>query len=137
MGLGNGGSNSPPLIHTRMNIADIIASKKPAIQAVIEKWVPRKFELGSIATICGQAEYEHDPESLTAGLSVPVYDMLDRGMGFTFILEGKRLNTGGKGWRGALLLLIVEALGGDIGDALDLSCISEVVHNGTLAIDGV
>jgi len=104
------------------SIEDVLASTRPAIKAVIEKWIPRKFDTGSLSRVCEDTGYEHDPESLTAGLCVPIYDMLDRG---------------GKGWRGALLLLIVESLGGNPDDALDLSCISEVVHNGTLAIDDI
>jgi len=72
--------------------------------------------------ICGKATYKHDCESLSGGVSAPIYDMLDRG---------------GKGWRSSLLLLVVEALGGNTEEALDLCTICELIHNGSLIIDDI
>jgi len=62
------------------------------------------------------------PYSLNKALSEPVWDLLDRG---------------GKRWRPALFLLIVESLGKDPKEWADIAAITEVVHNGTLMIDDV
>jgi geranylgeranyl pyrophosphate synthase len=48
-----------------------------------------------------------------------------------------RVIAGGKRWRSVLVLLIGEALGGDMDLVKDFVTISETVHNGTLAIDDI
>lgn len=70
----------------------------------------------------GDTHYEHAPETLTHAISEPIFDMLDRG---------------GKRWRSVLVMLIGEALGGNYDIYSDLVAVSEIVHNGTLAIDDI
>lgn len=47
------------------------------------------------------------------------------------------LDRGGKRWRSVLVMLIGEALGGNYDIYSDLVAVSEIVHNGTLAIDDI
>ncbi|MGQ9506888.1 MAG: polyprenyl synthetase family protein [Candidatus Bathycorpusculaceae bacterium] len=47
------------------------------------------------------------------------------------------LERGGKRWRPALFLLIIEALGKNPEDFVDFAIIPEVIHNGTLMVDDV
>jgi len=70
----------------------------------------------------GPARYEYDAEAITQAISVPVWDILDRG---------------GKRWRPVLLLLVAEALGKQASDVLDFVSICEIVHNGTLVVDDI
>jgi len=95
---------------------------RPMIDREIEKLIPRRMDASSLAGIFGRPRYVYDEESLTKSLSEPVWDLLDRG---------------GKRWRPALFLLIVEALGKNPDEWKDIAAITEVVHNGTLMIDDV
>ncbi|NIV44480.1 MAG: polyprenyl synthetase family protein, partial [Gammaproteobacteria bacterium] len=47
------------------------------------------------------------------------------------------LERGGKRWRPALFLLVIEALGEDSEKFLDFAIIPEVIHNGTIMVDDV
>eukprot|EP01089_Gocevia_fonbrunei_P009137 TRINITY_DN210_c0_g1_i1.p1 TRINITY_DN210_c0_g1~~TRINITY_DN210_c0_g1_i1.p1 ORF type:complete len:399 (+),score=114.54 TRINITY_DN210_c0_g1_i1:39-1199(+) len=105
-----------------INIEKLLTEQRKDIDAVIEKWIPRKFDQQSLELLCGKARYAYDAESATAALSVPIWDILDRG---------------GKRWRPVLLFLIAEALKGDMEKIKDLLVICEVVHNGTLAVDDI
>eukprot|EP01112_Ceratiomyxa_fruticulosa_P018471 TRINITY_DN5906_c0_g1_i1.p1 TRINITY_DN5906_c0_g1~~TRINITY_DN5906_c0_g1_i1.p1 ORF type:complete len:378 (-),score=68.05 TRINITY_DN5906_c0_g1_i1:105-1238(-) len=105
-----------------MNIEKLLESYRPRIRETFARCIPRKFTVESLNHILGEAHYAYDPSTTTSALSDPIYAILDRG---------------GKGWRSVLLLLIAEALGGKEEDVIDLCCISEIVHNGTLVVDDI
>jgi len=63
-----------------------------------------------------------DVEALNASLSVPAWDLLGRG---------------GKRWRPVMTMMVYEALGGRAEEVADLAAVTELVHNGTLAVDDV
>jgi len=102
------------------DIKKILAEKKPMIDKIIEKWVPREYDEKSLAKTCGPGNY--DTDAANKAVSEPVWDMLDRG---------------GKRWRPVLMLLIIEALGKDPKEFLDFVAIPELIHNGTLMIDDI
>ncbi len=104
------------------DIKQILAEKAPIIDRTIEKFIPRKFDKDKMEFTCGPARYEYHLDAATKMISEPMWDLLDRG---------------GKRWRPALFLLVVEALGGDPKKVFDFVAIPEVVHNGTLMIDDI
>jgi geranylgeranyl pyrophosphate synthase len=66
--------------------------------------------------------YSHNFEALNKAVAEPIWEFLDRG---------------GKRWRPALFLLIIEALGKNPEDFVDFAIIPEVIHNGTLMVDDI
>ncbi|MEM3699384.1 MAG: polyprenyl synthetase family protein [Candidatus Bathyarchaeia archaeon] len=66
--------------------------------------------------------YSHNLEALNKAIAEPIWEFLERG---------------GKRWRPALFLLIIEALGKNPKDFVDFAIIPEVIHNGTLMVDDV
>lgn len=103
-------------------IVKFLEEKKPAINAAIEKYVPRRHDEKSLEFILGKPRYAYDVETATKAVNEPIWDLLDRG---------------GKRWRPALLLLACDAVGGKSDDFIDLAVIPEVVHNGTLMVDDI
>jgi geranylgeranyl diphosphate synthase type I len=104
------------------SIKAYLEKTRPMIDREIEKLIPRRMDSSSLAAMFGKPRYVYDEESLTKSLSEPVWDLLDRG---------------GKRWRPALFLLIVEALGKNPDDWKDIAAITEVVHEGSLIIDDI
>ena len=72
-------------------------------QEAIEKYLPRQFDTEKLIHFFGESRYAYDAESATDSLLTPMWDLLDRG---------------GKRWRPVLVMLFVEALGGDKDVAL-------------------
>ena len=66
--------------------------------------------------------HSHNLEALNKAIAEPIWEFLERG---------------GKRWRPALFLLIIEALGKNPKDFVDFAIIPEVIHNGTLMVDDV
>ncbi|MEM2994548.1 MAG: polyprenyl synthetase family protein [Candidatus Bathyarchaeia archaeon] len=66
--------------------------------------------------------YAYNLEALNRAVAEPIWEFLDRG---------------GKRWRPALFLLIIEALGKNSDDFVDFAIIPELIHNGTLMIDDI
>lgn len=91
-------------------------------QEAIEKFLPRTFTTEKLIHFFGQARYAYDVESATDSLLKPMWDLLDRG---------------GKRWRPVLVMLFVEALGGNKDVALPMAYLCELVHNGTLCVDDI
>ncbi len=108
-----------------MNPEDIISvlkSKKPEIDKMLEKYAPREYDEECMEFVCGKPEYEYDLKAINETIAKPMWDFLDRG---------------GKRWRPALFLMLVEALGGDPEKVKDFVVIPELVHNGTIVIDDI
>ncbi|MFH1420744.1 MAG: polyprenyl synthetase family protein [Candidatus Aenigmatarchaeota archaeon] len=105
-----------------IDIMKILEEKKPIIDAIIEKYIPRTYDVEKMVFSAGAPKYGYNVDAANESISKPVWDLLDRG---------------GKRWRPVLFLLVAEALGGNPEKYLDFVIIPEVVHNGTLAVDDV
>ncbi len=105
-----------------MDIVKVLEEKKPEIDAVIERFIPRKFDENSLKFICGEPRYEFSDEVLTKAICEPIWEFLDRG---------------GKRWRPALFLLVIEALGKDPKEFMDFVLVPEIIHNGSLIHDDI
>lgn len=103
-----------------MDIEEYLEEKAPLIDKTIEKYIPRKFAKNSILFRVNPPGSSCSLEALNKAIAEPIWEILDRG---------------GKRWRPALFLLILEALGKDENSYLDFAIIPEVIHNGTLIID--
>lgn len=104
------------------DIIKYLEKNKKTIDDVIKKYLPEKLTKKDLEWIFGKPNYAYDLEAIQKSLVDPVWDLLNRG---------------GKRWRPALLLLIAEAVGGDLEKIKDFVVISEVVHNGSLIVDDI
>ena len=105
-----------------MNIEEFLGRIKPIIDKTIEKYIPRKFDEKSVFFKVCPPRYTYNLEALNKAVAEPIWEFLDRG---------------GKRWRPALFLLIIEALGKNPKEFLDFAIIPEVIHNGTIMIDDI
>ncbi len=105
-----------------IDIKKLLAEKKPTIDVVVEKWIPRKFDKNSMNFVFGEPKYKYNLDVVNKTISGPIWEFLDRG---------------GKRWRPSLFLLVVEALGGDKDKVFDFVVVPEIIHNGTLFIDDI
>jgi len=105
-----------------LNIEEFLSRVKPIIDKTIEKYIPRKFDEKSVFFEVCPPRYTYNLEALNKAVAEPIWEFLDRG---------------GKRWRPALFLLIIEALGKNPEEFLDFAIIPEVIHNGTIMIDDV
>ena len=103
-------------------IEEFLREIKPIIDKTIEKYIPRKFTEKSVFFEICPPRYAYNLEALNKAVAEPFWEFLDRG---------------GKRWRPALFLLIIEALGKNPKEFLDFAIIPEVVHNGTIIVDDV
>ncbi|MCD6241647.1 polyprenyl synthetase family protein [Candidatus Bathyarchaeota archaeon] len=103
-------------------IEEFLREIKPIIDKTIEKYIPRKFTEKSVFFEICPPRYAYNLEALNKAIAEPFWEFLDRG---------------GKRWRPALFLLIIEALGKNPKEFLDFAIIPEVVHNGTIIVDDV
>ena len=104
------------------DILKFLDGKKTEIDQIIASQIPKIADKKAIENICGKPHFAYNLDSAQKGVHDPIWDLLNRG---------------GKRWRPALYLLIVEALGGDISKLKNFAAIPEVVHNGTLMVDDV
>ena len=105
-----------------MDIIKELERKKPIIDKIIGKYIPRKYDEKTLEFTLGKPRYKYDIKAINKAITEPIWEFLDRG---------------GKRWRPALFLLVVEALGGDPEKVYDFVLIPELVHNGTLFIDDI
>jgi len=103
-----------------MDIEKFLESQKKTIDAYIKKYVPESIDNNFARWAFGEGRYSYDLESLNKAIFDPLWDFLNRG---------------GKRWRPALFLLIVEALGGDKEKMRDFVLLPELTHNGCLTAD--
>lgn len=101
---------------------EMLLKKKPEIDKLIEKYIPRKMDKKAVESICGKSSYDYHIEACQKAISEPIWDLLDRG---------------GKRWRPVLFLLVIDVLGGDSKKLEDFCIIPEIVHEGTLMVDDV
>ncbi|MDI6806505.1 MAG: polyprenyl synthetase family protein [Candidatus Aenigmarchaeota archaeon] len=104
------------------DIEKLLVGKAKLIDALIEKYIPRKYDKKSLIFTCGEPRYEYNTQAVQKSIAEPIWELLDRG---------------GKRWRPVLFLLVYEALGGDPKKVMDFAIIPEVTHEGTLVIDDI
>ena len=105
-----------------IDIKKLLMEKKPTIDKIIEKWIPKEFDKEFMNFVFGNTKYEYNVDVVNKTITSPIWEFLERG---------------GKRWRPSLFLLIVEALGGDKEKVFDFVIIPEIIHNGTLFIDDI
>jgi geranylgeranyl pyrophosphate synthase len=105
-----------------IDIQKMLAEQAPIIDKIIEKWIPKKYDDNTMNFIFGEAKYKYNIDCANKSFAEPIWEFLNRG---------------GKRWRPALFLLIVEALGGDKNKVFDFVVIPEIIHNGTLLHDDI
>ena len=104
-----------------MDIQLRLAENKKAVDAAIDKWIPKHLDEKKLEAILGKPRYAYDVGTAEKAVHALLWDLLDRG---------------GKRWRPALLVWTSQALGYP-GDPADFAVIPEVIHNGTLGVDDV
>jgi len=104
------------------DIEKFLKEKAVIIDQLIEKYIPKNFDKNSVVFELNPPRYELSLEALNQAIAQPIWDFLERG---------------GKRWRPALFLLVVEALGENAEKFLDFAIIPEVVHNGSIMVDDV
>jgi len=103
-------------------IEEYLIKKKPEIDRVIQKYLPRRASKKWLEFVFGKPHYFYSPKAAQEVLIDPIYDFLDRG---------------GKRWRPALFLLVAEAVGGDPQKIKDFVIIPELLHDGSIIIDDI
>jgi geranylgeranyl diphosphate synthase type I len=102
------------------NILEYLENLRPKIDKKIEEYLPRKVSKKWVEEVFGRGNYSL--KAIQKAILDPIWDFLDRG---------------GKRWRPALFLLILEAFGKDPKKFFDFAIIPEIIHNGTLIIDDI
>lgn len=104
------------------NFEDYLKERAAFINAKIEEYLTKKSSDQYVEKLLGKAVYKYDNEAITKGILEPSW--------YLFTLGGKR-------WRPILMLLMIEALGGDANNYTEFSIIPEVIHNATLIHDDI
>jgi len=107
---------------SEFDVKKFLEDKKPIIDKIIEKYIPRKFDEEHLEFMLGKPKYKYSVDTINKAISEPVWNYLDRG---------------GKRWRPILFLLLYEALGGDPKDVLDFIVLPEFIHNSTIIHDDI
>jgi geranylgeranyl pyrophosphate synthase len=105
-----------------VDIQKMLAEQAPVIDKIIEKWIPKKYDINTMNFIFGEAKYKYNIDCANKSFAEPIWEFLNRG---------------GKRWRPSLFLMVVEALGGDKNKVFDFVVIPEIIHNGTLLHDDI
>ncbi|MFH0929227.1 MAG: polyprenyl synthetase family protein [Candidatus Aenigmatarchaeota archaeon] len=105
-----------------IDIKKFLLEKKPTIDKLVEKWIPKEFDKDYMDFVFGNTKYEYNIDVVNKTITKLIWEFLGRG---------------GKRWRPALFLLVVEALGGDKEKFFDFVIIPEIIHNGTLFVDDI
>lgn len=64
---------------------------KPLIDGFIKEKLPEKFTQESLEYYCGAPRYAYDAESVTQSLLVPMWDILNRGVLYSFLFRSRHL----------------------------------------------
>ncbi len=106
----------------QMEIKPFLKKYALLVDKEIENFIPRKATKEWIESALGKTIFELDLDAYTAGVNVPVWDLLDRG---------------GKRFRPLLTCICSEAVGGKWEEGMKVAPIVELIHNGTLCQDDV
>jgi geranylgeranyl diphosphate synthase type I len=102
------------------NILEYLENLRPKIDRKIEEYLPKKVSKEWTNEVFGRGDYSL--KAIQKAILDPIWNFLDRG---------------GKRWRPALFLLILEAFGKDSKKFFDFAIIPELAHNGSLIVDDV
>ncbi|MBI4895817.1 MAG: polyprenyl synthetase family protein [Candidatus Aenigmarchaeota archaeon] len=105
-----------------IDIMKVLVERTKDIDKIIENYIPRKYTEKDMEILAGKPRYKYNLEASTLSISDPIWDLLDRG---------------GKRWRPAMMLMIIDALGKKSSDYKDFSIIPEVIHNATIVHDDI
>lgn len=103
-------------------IFDWLEKLRSQIDKIIEKYLPRKVSKKWVEEVFGKEKYTFSLGAIQKGILNPIWEFLDRG---------------GKRWRPALFLLILEILRGRTKKLKDFSIIPELIHQGSLIVDDI
>jgi geranylgeranyl pyrophosphate synthase/predicted secreted hydrolase len=102
---------------------DYLKAISERVDRHLENFLPRTMSEKKIREYIGPAFWKHDPAAQTEMLSRPVWDLVRRG---------------GKRWRPAFSLLLLDALGKDPAPFEAMICVlAELCHTGSLIIDDI
>lgn len=104
------------------NVLSLLQKYQTQVDKSLLKVLPRKATSKSLRALIGPTRFKLHEEALNKAINEPVWDFLDRG---------------GKRWRPALFLMVVDLLGKNPKEFVDFSTIFELIHNGTLMVDDV
>jgi geranylgeranyl pyrophosphate synthase len=105
-----------------VDVEKMLEEKVSTIDKLIERYIPRKYDKSAFVFSLSPPRYDYNLEALDKTVAEPIWDFLSRG---------------GKRWRPALFLLIVEALGKNSEGLQEFAIIPEVIHDGTIMIDDI
>jgi geranylgeranyl diphosphate synthase type I len=100
------------------NILEYLENLRPKIDRKIEEYLPRKVSKKWVEEVFGKGNYSL--KAIQKAILDPIWNFLD---------------SGGKRWRPALFLLVLEAFGKDPNRFLDFAIIPELSHTGSLIVD--
>jgi geranylgeranyl diphosphate synthase type I len=98
------------------NILEYLENLRPKIDRKIEEYLPRKVSKEWVEEVFGRGNYSLS--AIQKAILDPIWDFLDRG---------------GKRWRPALFLLVLEAFGKNPKKFFDFAIIPEITHNGCVS----
>lgn len=110
------------MTEAQQDILEYLEHRSKNINSKITESLEKTNSPEYISALLGRSDYIHHGETLNRGIAEPALYLL---------------NSGGKRWRPALMLLIIEALGKDPEKFMEFSIIPEVVHNATLIHDDI
>jgi len=107
---------------SQTKIEKYLGKRRPEIDRVIEKYLPKKATKKWFDFTFGKPRYFYSQKAAQEVLIKPIQEFLSRG---------------GKRWRPVLFLLVTEAIGGDLKKVKDFLIIPELCHEGSLCTDDV
>lgn len=103
-----------------LSLEEYLNQVKKETDKILEKYLPRRISPSWIRKFFDKGNFSLN--TLQKAIVDPVWEFFDRG---------------GKRWRPALFLLLLEALGGKTDKLKDLAIIPEIAHNGSLIVDDI
>ncbi len=104
------------------NFEDYLKTKASYVNSRIKEYLTTKSSDKYIERLLGRAAYKYDNDAITKSILEPSWYLF---------------NLGGKRWRPVLMLLMIEALGGNPEHFVEFSIIPEIIHNATLIHDDI
>ncbi|MBC7073777.1 polyprenyl synthetase family protein [Candidatus Parcubacteria bacterium] len=106
----------------KFKVKEYLENLRSEIDLTIEKYLPKKVSKEWVEKVFGKEKFKFSLRAIQKSILDPFWEFLNRG---------------GKRWRPALFLLVLEALGRDGKKFQDFSIIPELAHNSSLIIDDI